>query len=76
MRFKLLLLLLIVVIGSATGGYLAIAQGVPSIAELKNYHATNGTKVYADDDSLIGEFKVEKGSLSPSKKSRITSKTR
>ncbi len=65
MRFKLAFLLLVIIIGAATGGYIAIAQGVPSIAELKNYRATAGTKVYADDDSLIGEFKVEKGIFVP-----------
>ncbi len=68
MRFKLVLFILVVVIGSAAGGYLAIAQGTPSIAELKNYSATTGTKVYADDDSLIGEFKVERGIFVPFEK--------
>ena len=50
---------------SMAGGYLAVAKGTPSIAELKNYRVTEGTKVYADDDSLIGEFKVEKGQYVP-----------
>src|SRR5208337_4787022 len=61
MRFKLVLFILVIVLGSAAGGYLAIAQGTPSIAELKKYSATTGTKVYADDNSLIGELKVERG---------------
>ncbi|MGD0281514.1 MAG: PBP1A family penicillin-binding protein, partial [Dissulfurispiraceae bacterium] len=65
MRFKLVLLILAIAVGSAVGGYLSIAQGTPSVAELKNYRATNGTKVYADDGSLIGEFKVEKGIFLP-----------
>ncbi len=68
MRFKLLLFIVVIVIGSAAGGYLAIAQGTPSIDELKKYRATNGTKVYADDDSLIGEFKVERGIFVPFEK--------
>ncbi len=68
MRFKLVLFILVIVIGSAAGGYLAIAQGTPSIAELKKYRATNGTKVYADDDSLIGELKVERGIFVPFEK--------
>ncbi len=50
---------------SMAGGYLAVAKGTPSISELKNYRASEGTKVYADDDSLIGEFKVEKGQYVP-----------
>ncbi len=68
MRFKIVLFILVIVIGSAAGGYLAIAQGTPSIAELKKYRATNGTKVYADDDSLIGEFKIERGIFVPFEK--------
>lgn len=65
MRFKLILTVVVLIFGFIAGGYLAIAKGVPSIAELKKYRATNGTKVYADDDTLIGEFKVEKGIFVP-----------
>ena len=68
MRFKLILFILVIAIGSAAGGYLAIAQGTPSIDEVKKYRATNGTKVYADDDSLIGELKVERGIFVPFEK--------
>lgn len=64
MRFSLLIAL-VLAFGIATGGYLALATGVPSIAELKKYRATEGTKVYADDDTLIGEFKIEKGIFVP-----------
>ena len=65
MRFKLILIVIVLIFGLITGGYFAIAKGVPSIAELKKYRATDGTKVYADDDTLIGEFKVEKGIFVP-----------
>lgn len=65
MRLKLVLFILFIVGGAAAGGYLAIAEGTPSISELKNYRAVNGTKVYADDDSLVGEFKVDKGIYVP-----------
>jgi penicillin-binding protein 1A len=65
MRFKLIAVLAVVIFGFMAGGYLAIAMGVPSISEVKKYRATDGTKVYADDDSLIGEFKVEKGIFVP-----------
>lgn len=47
------------------GGYIAIARDIPSISELKNYRATDGTKVYADDGVLIGEFKIERGLYVP-----------
>jgi len=51
--------------GILTGGYIAVAKGIPSIAELKQYKAIPGTKVYADDDALIGELKIEKGIFVP-----------
>ncbi|MFZ5997273.1 MAG: penicillin-binding protein 1A [Nitrospirota bacterium] len=65
MRFKLLIIFLVLILGFLVGGYLSVAKGVPSIAELKKYRATDGTKIYADDDTLIGEFKVEKGIFVP-----------
>ena len=65
MRYKILLIILTLIIGFAAGGYLAIAKGVPPIAELKKYRAIEGTKVYADDDTLIGELKIEKGIYVP-----------
>ncbi len=52
-------------LGFTTGAYFAIAKGVPSIDELKRNRPTDGTKVYADDDTMIGEFKVEKGIFVP-----------
>lgn len=67
MRFKILLILGVLITGFIAGGYLAVAKGVPAIEELKKYKATDGTKVYADDDTLIGEFKVEKGIFLPIK---------
>lgn len=65
MRFKLILTVSVLIFGFIAGGYLAIAKGVPPIAELKKYRSTDGTKVYADDDTLIGEFKIEKGIFVP-----------
>ncbi len=65
MRFKVILIFLVLAVGLATSGYIAVAKGVPSIAELKKHRVTGGAKIYADDDSLIGEFKVEKGIFVP-----------
>lgn len=53
------------IVGISAGGYIAIAKGIPSVQELKQYKAVPGTKVYADDDTLIGEFKIEKGIFVP-----------
>ncbi len=58
----------VLVIGVGIGAYLAIIEGIPQIEEIKNYKPSQGTKVYADDDVLIGEFKVEKGIYAPIKK--------
>ncbi len=65
MRLKVIIIIIVLFLGLITGGYLATAKGVPSIEEIKRYKPTNGTKVYADDDTLIGEFKVEKGIYMP-----------
>ena len=59
------LIILSIITGVSAGGYLAIAKGIPSIAELKQYKPTSGTKIYADDDTLIGELKIEKGIFVP-----------
>lgn len=52
-------------IGAGAGGYMALARGVPSVAELKNYKNVPSTKVFAQDDTLIGEIKLEKGLFVP-----------
>lgn len=60
-----LLIIAAVIIGLSAGTYIAVAKGVPSVEELKQYKAVPGTKVYADDDTLIGELKIEKGIFVP-----------
>ncbi|HBR22922.1 MAG TPA: penicillin-binding protein [Nitrospiraceae bacterium] len=64
-RVVVFLLIISVITGISVGGYFAFAKGIPSIAELKQYKPTSGTKIYADDDTLIGELKVEKGIFVP-----------
>lgn len=54
-----------VIAGTFAGGYIALARGIPSVKELKEYKAIPGTKIYADDDILIGELKVERGIFVP-----------
>jgi penicillin-binding protein 1A len=51
--------------GAAVGVTLALVRGVPEIEEIKEYMPSHGTKVYADDDTLIGEFNIEKGEYVP-----------
>ncbi len=65
MKRFLILILFILIVGSIAGGYFALAQSVPAISELKKYRSLDGTKVYADDNTLIGEFKIDKGIYIP-----------
>ncbi len=60
-----LLFIIVVAIGATIGGYLALVRAVPQIDEIKGFMPANGTKVYADDDTLIGEFRIEKGEYAP-----------
>ncbi|MBI4680415.1 MAG: PBP1A family penicillin-binding protein [Nitrospirae bacterium] len=58
----------VLAIGVGIGAYFALIEGIPQIEEIKNYKPSEGTKVYADDDVFIGEFRVEKGLYVPIKK--------
>ncbi len=62
---KSLVLVIIAGFGIALGGFWALIKGVPKIEEIKGYAPVQGTKIYADDESLIGEFKIEKGEYVP-----------
>jgi len=67
MRLKFLIVFVVIsiILGASVGGYFAIGRGIPSIEELKQYKPTAGTKIYAADDVLLGELKVEKGIFVP-----------
>ncbi len=67
MRFKYISLIAAcsVILGIVLGGYLAINRGIPSIKEVSEYRPLSGTKVYDDEDSLIGDIKIEKGIFVP-----------
>jgi penicillin-binding protein 1A len=67
MKFKFIALFIILstILGASAGGYFAIQKGIPSLEELKQYRPAEGTKIYADDDVLVGELKVEKGVFVP-----------
>src|SRR5512139_1234819 len=67
MKFRFIIVFTVVslLIGGIAGGYIAIAKGIPSIDELKQSNHVAGTKIYADDDVLIGELKIEKGVFIP-----------
>ncbi|MBI4849036.1 MAG: PBP1A family penicillin-binding protein [Nitrospirae bacterium] len=63
--FNTLIFVIVLIAGAAVGGYLALIKDIPQVNEIKGYVPAHGTKVYADDDSLVGEFKIEKGIFVP-----------
>ena len=65
MRSKVIIIAAVLLLGSLIGAYFAVAMGIPSIEELKKQDSAAGTKIYADDDSLIGEIKLQKGIFVP-----------
>lgn len=67
MKLKLIIVLIAfsILFGGISGGYIAVSRSIPSIEELKQYHPSGGSKIYADDDVLIGELKIEKGVFVP-----------
>jgi penicillin-binding protein 1A len=70
MKWKFLVILIIgsIILGTAAGGYLAVKKGIPSVEEIKEYKPVSGTRIFADDDVLIGELKAEKGIFVPIQK--------
>ncbi len=65
MKTLIAVIIVALLVGGAAGSYVALSKGLPSIDELKKYNPAAGTKIYADDDTLIGELKVEKGVFVP-----------
>jgi penicillin-binding protein 1A len=65
LKFLIVFVVLSIILGASVGSYFAFEKGIPSIEELKQYRPTAGTKIYADDDVLLGELKVEKGIFIP-----------
>ena len=67
MKLKLIIILVLLslLFGGIAGGYIAVSRSIPSIEELKKYNPSGGTKIYSDEDVLIGELKIEKGIFIP-----------
>ncbi|MCX7793793.1 MAG: PBP1A family penicillin-binding protein [Thermodesulfovibrionales bacterium] len=61
---KLLLILflsLFILFTISGAGYFAVARGIPTIDEIKEQKTYRGTKVFANDNVLIGEITIERG---------------
>ncbi len=61
MKFKLIIFIIIILIAFLAGAGFAIFRDIPSIKDFDKVKTPQGTKVYADDGTLIGEFKIQKG---------------
>ena len=59
-RKKTLCVVVLIVLFFSAFTYLFIIKGIPDVRSLKTYHAP-GTRVYAFDGTLIGEFRIQRG---------------
>ena len=55
------ILAVILAFGIVVGGFIALQKGALDLEDIRGYVPSKGTMVYADDDSFIGEFKIDKG---------------
>lgn len=57
----IIILTISVILISGAGAFYGLTKDLPEVGFLKNQHPPEGTKVYSDDEQLIGEFRIEKG---------------
>lgn len=67
MKIKLILIIVVVFIAFIAGAGFAIFRDIPSIKDFGKVKNLSGTKVFAEDGTLIGEFKIQKGIYIPLK---------
>ncbi|MCS7215659.1 MAG: transglycosylase domain-containing protein, partial [Thermodesulfovibrio sp.] len=67
MKFKIITITVIMIVAFLAGASFALFRDIPSIKDFDKIKNPYGTKVYADDGTLIGEFKIQKGIYVPIK---------
>uniref|UniRef100_A0A7C4EKY2 Penicillin-binding protein 1A n=1 Tax=Thermodesulfovibrio aggregans TaxID=86166 RepID=A0A7C4EKY2_9BACT len=67
MKIKIIAVAILLFIAFVAGAGFALLSDIPSVKDFEKIKVTNGTKVYADDGTLIGEFKIQKGIYIPLK---------
>lgn len=67
MKLKIIIITVIVIIAFLAGAGFALFRDIPSIKDFDKVKTPHGTKVYAEDGTLIGEFKIQKGIYIPIK---------
>lgn len=65
MKIKIIVITVIVLIAFLGGAGFAILRDIPSVKDFEKVKPTQGTKVYSEDGTLIGEFKIQKGIYIP-----------
>ncbi|MEN2985736.1 MAG: PBP1A family penicillin-binding protein [Thermodesulfovibrionaceae bacterium] len=65
MRLKIIAISILVLVAFVSGAALAILRDIPSVKDFGKIKNIHGTKVYAEDGTLIGEFKMQKGIYVP-----------
>src|SRR5512135_2679256 len=68
-KLKIIVLTVVCIIAITAGASYAIltsiSRDLPQITSLKNYKPPVGTRIFSDDDHLIGRLKVDKGIFVP-----------
>lgn len=67
MKIKFILITVIILLAFLAGAGFALFRDIPSIKDFEKVKPAQGTKVYAEDGTLIGEFKIQKGIYIPLK---------
>lgn len=65
MKLKFIVITVIILIAFLAGAGFALLKDIPSIKDFDKVKMPQGTKVYAEDGTLIGEFKIQKGIYVP-----------
>ncbi|MCX7723816.1 MAG: PBP1A family penicillin-binding protein [Thermodesulfovibrio sp.] len=67
MKLKIIVITVVLMIAFVAGAGFALLKDIPSIKDFDKIKTPLGTKVYAEDGTLIGEFKIQKGIYVPIK---------
>lgn len=67
MKFKVVVLTTVLLVAFAAGAGFALLKDIPSIKDFEKIKVPAGTKVFAENGVLIGEFKIQKGIYVPYK---------
>lgn len=67
MKLRIIIITVVLMIAFVAGAGFALLKDIPSIKDFDKIKTPLGTKVYAEDGTLIGELKIQKGIYVPIK---------